>query len=123
MTDTVVERTQVSTEGLTDAEVLLALYNASRVVGMGIFSATSEPLTLEHCEAILEFGTSPDYGDAGQCLKPREGGAWIDYLYGKPLKVELNGSGSFDPWGFDRDNGGPGSAQRVIDEARRAKNG
>jgi hypothetical protein len=120
VTDTTTDH-NVSTEGLTDAEVLVALYNGSHAQGMGVFSAISEPMTFDHANQLLAFGTSPDYGEAGQALKPRNG-AYFDYLYGRVMKITLNGSGTVNTALYDRDLG-DGHGRRVIEQALREKNG
>ncbi|WP_280448617.1 hypothetical protein [Nocardia brasiliensis] len=44
----------------------------------------------------------------------------FDYVLGRPVKVNLTGD-EFDPARFDRDNGGPGAAQKIIDRLRTTK--
>lgn len=92
----------VDIEGLSRAQVLAALFNASAPGGMGFLQAPSGPkvMTEEHAEGWVHERTS------------------FDYLYGRPLKLNLMDDTEFDPRGFDRDNGGPGTAQRVIDQLR-----
>lgn len=102
----------VDISGLSKAEVLAALFNASSPGGMGFLQAKNGPqvMTVEAAERIIQNGGSPDPG-------PRSNGLDYDYLYGRPLKVNLEND-EFDPWGFDRDNGGDGTAQRIIDALR-----
>ncbi len=102
----------VDISGLSKAEVLAALFNASSPGGMGFLQAGNGPqvMTVEYAEQLIQNGGSPDPG------YPR-GGLDYDYLYGRPLKVNLEND-EFDPWGFDRDNGGDGAAQRIIDALR-----
>ena len=91
----------VDISGLSKAQVLMALFNASAPQGMGMLQASRGPqvMDLQTAEQIIK-----DYLS-------------FDYLYGRPLKLDLSGS-SFDPWGFDRDNGGDGTAQKIIDQLR-----
>lgn len=82
---------------LDKARILLALYNRSRVVGMGIFAAKEEPLTLEECRELLKKQT------------------YFDYLYGRPLKVNL-GREFLDTSLFDRDMGLGAAEFAILDE-------
>ena len=84
----------ISLEGLDRAEVLAALYNASRPQGMGFLAYAPEPMGKEEAQELLENGT------------------YFDYLKGRVMKVDLSAH-SFDPWLYDRDNGA-GAAQRAI---------
>lgn len=86
----------VSTKGLDKAEVLCALYNASKVQGMGFLQATGKPMMVSEAAKILETITD------------------FDYLYGKVMKIDLRSDEGFEEWLYDRDNG-PGAAQKVID--------
>lgn len=87
--------------GLDKAAVFAALFNASAPQGFG----------------FLQAGNGPQVMSLEDALKYPCGDFNFDYVYGRPLKVDLS-KDSFDPWGFDRDNGGPGSAQKVIDRLR-----
>ena len=94
---------EIDITGLSRAQVLAALFNASAPQGMGVFQAKRGPqvMDLETAEEITR-----------QYLV-------FDYLFGRPLKVNLSGQ-SFDPQLFDRDNGGNGTAQKIIDQLRAA---
>lgn len=84
------------------ARILKALYNASKPVGMGFYAlnqTTAKPMTTESARAYIE-----EYND-------RLG--W-DYVHGRPIKSCIE-NGYLNPWGFDRDNGGPGTCKRVIE--------
>ena len=113
--------TNVDITGLSKAEVLAALFNASAPMGMGFLQAMNGPqvMDIEHAEGLVNAGNTatPDYG--GYAL-PGHPKLYFDYLYGQPLKLNLT-EDSFDPWGFDRDNGGDGTAQRIIDRLRETK--
>ena len=105
--------TPVDISGLSKAAVLAALFNASAPGGMGFLQAQHGPDVMTEADAQqhIDAGTSPDPGSAGK----RD--LYFDYLLGRPLKTDLSDD-SFDPWGFDRDNGGDGAAQKVIDRLR-----
>lgn len=95
--------------GLDKAEVLLALYEGTGVMGLGVLQARSS-LSLEDLRDVIENG------------KPRGGLFWpmepwrIDYLFGKPVKVDLTGD-SFDPGCYDLD-AGEGAAEAVVTKLR-----
>lgn len=84
----------ISLKGLDKAEVLAALYNASKPQGMGFIQYDPKPMTREEAAGLLEDRTS------------------FDYLQGRVMKVHLGGD-EFDPWLYDRDNG-QGMAQSAI---------
>lgn len=112
---------RVNIADLNVADVLAALYNASKPMGMGFLQAGGAPNVMDraHAEQLLRLGSdaSGDYplGTAVLRGNPR----YFDYVYGRPLKLDLSPDNEdFDPWGFDRDNGGEGTAQRVIDHLR-----
>lgn len=85
----------VSIAGLSKAAVLAGLYNASRPQGMGFAQYDPEPMTTEKAQEIIDAGHT-----------------YFDYLAGRVMKVDLSGD-SFDPWGYDRDNG-EGKAATVV---------
>lgn len=89
----------VNIQGLSKAEVLAALYNNSRVQGMGFLQAVNGEMTTKQAEELLNKTT------------------YFDYLYGKVMKVDLASDIEFDEWLYDRDNG-TGKAERVVDGLR-----
>ena len=97
---------EVDIRGLSKAAVLAAMFNASRPQGMGFISSLSGPDSLDIEGAEKEIAKTLDcvYLD-------------FDYVFGRPLKLNLT-EDSFDPRGFDRDNGGSGSAQKIVDRLR-----
>lgn len=91
----------VSIEGLEKADVIVALYNASRTQGLGFLQeAQGRGFTREDAERRLADGH--DY---------------FDYVEGRVVKVDLSGAESFNPALYDRDLG-EGAAQRAIDTLR-----
>lgn len=74
--------------------ILAALYNASKVQGMGWLQAKDGEMTEQHAATLLEQTTS------------------FDYLYGKVMKIDLAGD-ELNPRLYDRDNG-EGAAERAI---------
>jgi len=90
---------KISLAGLNKADVLAALYNASKPQGMGFLQYDPKPMTREEAEALLKQTTH------------------FDYLKGRVMKLNL-ADDELDPWGYDRDNG-QNSAKNVIDELRK----
>lgn len=79
------------------AEVLAALYNGSKPLGLGFIREKTEggeKMGMKEAEALLKNST------------------YFDYLKGRVMKVDLSGD-EFDPWFYDRANGA-GSAARAI---------
>lgn len=86
----------VDIRGLDKAEVLIALWRASK------------------CQGISFMGYAPlSYGQAYAEILKRK---YFDYLNGKVMKVDLSGC-EFNERLYDRDNGA-GAAQRAIDKLR-----
>lgn len=106
------DRRMVDISGLDKAAVLAVLFNASAPSGMGFLQARFGPsiMTVEDADQIIQSGGSSDPGIS-------HGSLYYDYLFGRPLKVDLAGD-EFDPWQFDDLNGGTGTAQRLIEELR-----
>lgn len=84
---------------LDKAAVLAALYNRSKVQGMGFLQAKPGPMTVDEARSLL----------ANEHVS-------FDYLYGRVMKVDLSGD-SFDPWVYDRENG-DGAAERALSVLR-----
>lgn len=77
------------------AEVLAKLYNASRPLGMGCLHCTSDDMSIEEAQTLLDTGQTR-----------------FDYLKGRVMKVNLSGN-ALDPWLYDRDNG-QGAAEAAL---------
>jgi hypothetical protein len=92
---------KISLEGLDKGEVLAALYNASRPLGMGFLHYDPKPMTAEEGAGILATSL------------------YFDYLRGRVMKIDLSGD-ELEVWLYDRDNG-EGAAARVIEELRQKK--
>ncbi|MBQ8237892.1 MAG: hypothetical protein IJZ39_07090 [Oscillospiraceae bacterium] len=100
----------IDIRGLNKAEVLKALYDGSRVQGIGFLEALSRDesipaiiegrVTVEHCQQLLDATGYP----------------YFDYLYGRVLKVDLS-KDEFEERLYDANNG-QGAAERVIRRLR-----
>lgn len=86
---------QIDISKLDKAEVLAALFNASKQQGLGFLDASGGlPMSAEEARVIL-YETQD-----------------FDYLRGRVMKVHLGGD-EFNPRLYDRDNGN-GAASRAI---------
>lgn len=91
---------------LSKASILASLYNASSPIGVGFVGAINGPVTMDDVSAR-------DY------INQRGGNLKFDYVYGRPIKVDLTGD-SFDPRLYDRRNGGVGIARRIVEKLRKS---
>ena len=91
---------------LSKASILASLYNASSPIGVGFVGAINGPVTTDDVSAR-------DY------INQRGGNLKFDYVYGRPIKVDLTGD-SFDPRLYDRRNGGVGVARRIVEKLRKS---
>lgn len=88
----------VNIEGLDKAEVLAALFNASKQQGMGFM----------HTNGLAQMSTE----DARELLKQS---TYFDYLRGRVMKIEIEDN--INPRNYDRDNG-EGAVEQVIEALR-----
>jgi hypothetical protein len=89
---------EIDISRLNKAEVLSALFNASKQQGMGIFHTRgASGMTVAQAQEELDaLGDDP----------------YFDYLHGRIMKVRLRGP-TMRVWAYDRDNG-PGAAERAL---------
>jgi hypothetical protein len=102
----------INIEGLDKAELLAALYNGSRPMGMGMFQARPGHMTIEHARECI--GVGDDSGRMFPNAPRRE--LYFDYLYGRPLKIDLGGN-VLRTGLYNRDNG-DGAAERIVEGLR-----
>lgn len=81
--------------GLDKAEVLAALYNASKPLGMGAFHFLPGDLPIEEARELTK------------------GRRKFEYVHGRVLKVDISGD-EFDEYFYDRDNGDGAAARAVV---------
>jgi hypothetical protein len=96
--------------GLDKAEVLAALVNGAKPLGMGRLHDDGRPMTKEDAQVWIDDGRTHDTVDLP---RPRLS---FDYVKGRPIKSNISGD-SFDERLYDRDQGN-GAAARVIAELR-----
>ena len=90
----------VDIDGLDSAEVLAALYNASKTQGIASFFYTPEQMTIDEAREIMKTQK------------------YFDYLFGRVMKLYLTSeSKEIDVQLYNRDNG-DGAAQNIILELR-----
>jgi len=89
----------IDISSLDKAEVLAALYNASKPQGMGFLHYTPEPMTRDEAAEQLKLTTD------------------FDYLRGRVMKVNI--TDNLDTMRYDRDNG-QGAAERAISDLQQA---
>lgn len=77
------------------AQILAALYNNSKPLGMGILHYDPTPMTEEEAAELLKQQT------------------YFDYLKGRVMKINLAGD-ELQTWLYNRDNG-DGKAERIIE--------
>lgn len=101
--------------GLSKAEVLAALYNNSRQLGLGMMHPRGA-VGMNVAQAQDEIDAKPTilFGS-----RRGEKAMYFDYLHGRVMKVDLAGD-TLNPRLYDRDNG-HGSAQKVIEMLRGEK--
>lgn len=91
----------INISGLSKAEILAALYNAASPNGFGFVQSAATPGDMTVLEAQQELKYSLHF----------------DYLHGRVLKIDLVGD-ELNPRLYDRDNGGDGTAERIIERLR-----
>jgi len=90
----------VDITGLDRISVLRALYKSSKPIGLG--QLHFRPGELSNEEARTALSSSRPY---------------VDYLYGRVIKVDFSDEESFDPYLYDRDNG-YGCAAKIVNQLR-----
>lgn len=102
---------KISIEGIDKAELLAALYNNAAPMDMGFLQARFGQMTRDDALKLMETGddTARMFPGSGRPM-------YFDYVYGRPLKVNLSGE-EFDTALYDRD-WGKGSAERIVESLR-----
>jgi hypothetical protein len=109
---------KIDIKGIDKAELLAALHNGTRPLGMGFLHARG-PMTADDARPYLESGD--DHAAAFKKLEAAGGivlrkRLYFDYLCGRPLKVDIGGD-ELDPRLYDRD-AGTGRCARVVASLR-----
>ncbi len=96
--------------GLSDAEVLKALYNVAKPLGLGLLHYIKEDMTLEQAQDIIKNRGDDVTAMLGKSINP-----YFDYLQGRVIKTDI----SENPLRldlFNRDNG-VGAGEKAIELA------
>jgi hypothetical protein len=103
---------EISIEGLEPSDVLAALYNAARPLGMGMLHYTPEKMSRVDDQEIIDRMRREWDGKEF---------ASVDYVKGRPLKVTLDLTGKVlrNARLYDR-NQGEGLCAEVIETLRKA---
>ncbi len=94
---------KVNIKGMNKAHLLCMLYNNKTFLGMGAFQYRPGPLTMAEAASLLTHSAS------------------FDYLYGRPLKIDLSGD-ELDLTLYNRDDNTrtiPG--EEVVEQVRNAE--
>lgn len=105
---------EVSIKGIDKAALLAALYNGSAPMGMGVFQARPEAMTIEQAREMIGVGDDIDRTIRKDKGPRRE--LYFDYVLGRPLKIDISGD-TLQTGLYDRDNG-QGSAARIVEQLR-----
>ena len=104
----------ITDTGLTIAETVARLYNASKVQGMGFLQAKAGVMTEAEAATEIECHTRKVHWTDEGFYEEGVDEVYFDYLHGKIMKVRFTGDSSdFDPRWYDRDNGN-GAALRAV---------
>ena len=87
----------ISIAGKNKAQVLAALYNRARPLGLGFRQYDPALMTEADAEVLLKRGFTS-----------------FDYLKGRVMKVDLTGD-EFNEWAYDRDNDEGAAAEALKD--------
>lgn len=104
--------TTVNISGIDKAELLVALVNAARPLGMGVLQDDGKPMTKEEAEERINGGRWHDQIESSRRI------LYFDYVKGRPIKCDLSGD-TLDTRLYDRDQG-PGAGERVVAKLRAA---
>jgi hypothetical protein len=96
------EKGKIDISGIDKADLLAALHNGTRPLGMGRLHAIPELTADKAREALADY-------------KPGER-LYFDYVFGRPVKCDITGD-MMETWLYDRD-AGEGAAARVIAKLR-----
>lgn len=102
---------EVDIKGVDKAELLAALYNNAEPMGMGFLQARSGDMSVEDAQVVISNGTDDYPGDW------KNTNLYFDYVYGRPLKVDLSGDVVRSDL-YDRD-WGVGECERIVEELKK----
>ena len=117
-----IEMTRVDTTGLSPATVLAALFNAAAPAGAGFLKSQAGPavMTVADAQIRLDKASRDSIDSDGNYFGGRP--KYLRYVFGRFVGFDFNNENGFDAAEYDRDNGGSGTAQAVIDSLRATGN-
>jgi hypothetical protein len=95
---------QVDCTGLTAPTVLALMYNNAKPLERGVHQASCDKMTVSEAESLLENEI------------------YFDYVKGRPLKTSFKNFPFLNPWGYDRDQGGDGTLQTLVNNCKKGCN-
>lgn len=110
----------VNIAGIDKGDLLAALFNNSCVAGMGWIRASEGPevMTPDQARELIQKTLGKEFAhDSARQFGQFNGRLYFDYLFGRPLKADISGD-EMAPWGYDRDNGGPGTLAAIVEKLR-----
>lgn len=109
---------KVNIAGIDKADLLVALYNAARPVGLGYLEYDSKPMTRETALEVMEAGDDITQRLTGTDIWFSRSTCRFDYVKGRPLKIDISGD-EMETSGYDRDQG-EGLAVSIVASLREA---
>lgn len=92
---------KINIRGIDKAELLVALYNASKPLGMGYLNYIPGDISKETAQQIIV--KRGDVRKDPQSNAIRHNSLYFDYLFGRVMKVDLAGD-ELETCFYDRDN-------------------
>jgi hypothetical protein len=109
---------EIDIEGINQGELLAALYNNAKPVGLGWLHVDAATMTAEEAWEIINSGGESAHLRASGFVVLDGGADWrVDYVKGRPIKVSVKDNTLRKAWLYDRDHG-EGACARVVAELR-----
>jgi hypothetical protein len=105
---------KIDIKGIDKADLLAALYNNASPMGMGFLQARPGVMTRESALELMEAGD-----DSSRMFPSTTRRMYFDYVYGRPLKVNLEGD-ELETSLYNRD-WGKDAAEQIVESLRANK--
>lgn len=102
---------KIDIKGIDKADLLAALYNNASPMGMGFLQARPGQMTREGALELMESGD-----DSSRMFPNMKRRMYFDYVYGRPLKVNLEGD-ELETSLYNRD-WGKDAAEQIVESLR-----
>lgn len=103
---------KIDIKGIDKADLLAALYNNASPMGMGFLQARPGQMTRESALELMEAGD-----DSSRMFPGMKRRMYFDYVYGRPLKVNLEGD-ELETSLYNRD-WGKDAAEQIVESLRK----